>query len=70
MLTDVEKIQGLRILLGNATMQVQLLAELQAGGAEVNEQAKTAVGACQLAVDAINESLPAMRKLARKPRGR
>lgn len=69
MLTERETVQGLRILLGNACLQVQSLADaMQVGAPDLHEQASVARGACELAGVAITEAEPTLRKLARMPR--
>lgn len=69
MLTERETVLGLRIVLGNATLQVQGLADaMQVGAPDLHEQAETAKNACELAGVAITEAEPTLRKLARTPR--
>lgn len=69
MLSERETIQGLRLLVANAALQVQSLADaMQSGAADLHEQAETAKRACELAGVAMQEAEPTLRKLARKPR--
>lgn len=71
MLSDFDTIRGLRILVGNAALQIQsLLDAMTIGALGVHEQAHTAKKACELAGSAISEAQPALRRLARKPSGK
>lgn len=68
MLTDVETIVGLRVLISNSAIQVQRLHDELTVGADHRKQAEITAKACEVAATAIGEAMPALRRLARKPR--